>query len=286
MKISVITPVFNAVDTIEKTILSVINQPISSELEYIIIDGKSTDGTQEVVRKYSDRISLFISEKDQGVYDAMNKGIDRATGDVIGIINADDWYNEGALKIVENTFTQRPSTDILYSPIENYLQGKHFNTFIPGDLDNLYIKFVLNHPSCFLKKGVYESVGKFNLKYAIAADYDLVLRSYVSGFKFQYTQTPLASYSLDGMSGLSADLSIKLKQIRESQEISTTNILNAKQTSLLAQQKKFYSRSLLKLFMTFPLKKMGLITPDRTNRIKQFFRKRVGKLEADRYGSW
>ncbi|MBE7382479.1 MAG: glycosyltransferase [Leptolyngbya sp. SIO1E4] len=286
MKISVITPVFNAASTIEKTILSVINQPINSDLEYIIVDGGSTDGTQEVVNRYSDQISLFISEKDRGVYDAMNKGVDRATGDIVGIINADDWYNEGALKIVEDAFSQESSIDILYSPIENYLQGQHFNTFVPGALENLYIKFVLNHPSCFVKKDVYTAIGKFNLKYAIAADYDFILRAYVSGFKFSYTETPLASYSLDGMSGLGASLSIKLKQLNESRAISTANILKAKKTSTLSQQRKFYTLSFAKLLMTFPLKQLGLITPTRTNKIKQFYRKNFGKLAADKYGSW
>jgi glycosyltransferase involved in cell wall biosynthesis len=100
LKISVITPSFNSEKTIEKTILSVIYQKISCNLEYIIIDGGSTDRTCEIIKKYAN-IDVFISEPDAGAYDAMNKGISLATGDIIGIINSDDWYQDGTIKIVE-----------------------------------------------------------------------------------------------------------------------------------------------------------------------------------------
>lgn len=286
MKISIITPVYNAAATVETTILSVINQPIRSELEYIIVDGGSTDGTQEVIQRHIDQISLFLSEKDHGVYDAMNKGIAQASGDIIGIINADDWYNSDALKTVEETFREQPSIDVLYSSIDNYFKGKYFNTFAPGDIENIYIKFVLNHPSCFVRKHVYDSLGGYDLQYKIAADYDFMLHCYVAGYRFQYTEKVLASYSLDGMSGLEAPFSIKLRQLQESQKISTAYILQSGKDYLLEKQRKFYSRSKLKLLMTFPFKRMGIITPNRTNFAKQYLRKYLGGLQADRYGSW
>lgn len=285
-KISIITPVYNAEKTIEKTILSVINQKIESELEYIVVDGGSRDGTPEIVQQYNDRISLFISEKDKGVYDAMNKGIEQSTGDVIGIINADDWYNCNALKSVEEIFNENPSIDILYSPIDNYFKGKYFNTFMPGDMENNYIKFVLNHPSCFVRKRVYTSIGGYDLQYKIAADYDFILRSYVKGYRFYFTEKVLASYSLDGMSGLESSFLTKIRQLQESQKISRIHILESKQHKLLIQQRIFYFLAKLKLLLVFPLKKLGIFTPNQTNLVKQNLRKYFGNLQADRYGRW
>ena len=101
-KISIVTPSFNSEKTIEKTILSVINQQKIYPLQYIVVDGGSTDNTCKIVQKYADYINIFISEPDSGAYDAMNKGINLATGEIIGVINSDDWYLKNAIKIVES----------------------------------------------------------------------------------------------------------------------------------------------------------------------------------------
>jgi len=285
MKISIVTPVYNTAATLERTILSVINQSVESELEYIIIDGGSNDGTLEIIERYIDQIDIVISEKDNGVYDAMNKGISYATGDIVGIVNADDWYSDRALKHVENAFLKDGELSILYAPLENYFQGKYFNTFIPGDLENMPITFTLNHPSCFVKKRVYDAIGKFDISYSIAADYDFFLRAYNSGLKFNYIEVSLASYSLDGMSGMSAPFSTKFKQWREAWQISS-KFIHQSSGKLIIRHRVFYLKVILKLFITFPFKKIGLITPERTNQIKSFFRKIFGKLAADKYGSW
>ena len=146
-KISIVTPSFNSEKTIEKTILSVINQQKIYPLQYIVVDGGSTDNTCKIIQKYADYINIFISEPDSGAYDAMNKGINLATGEIIGVINSDDWYLKNAIKIVESEFDKNPEIDILYSPIENYYQGEYIATFIPGKLEKLSIRFTLNHPS-------------------------------------------------------------------------------------------------------------------------------------------
>lgn len=280
MKISIITPVFNAVETIEKTILSVVTQEIDSELEYIIVDGASKDESLEVINKYIDKIDVLISEKDQGVYDAMNKGIARTTGDIIGIINSDDWYNDGILKIVEEVFKENEDIDIVYSPINNYFEGKYLNTFIPGNLENLVFKFTINHPSCFVKKSVYDRIGLFDLSYSIAADYDFVLRAYTSGVKFHYIETPLVSYSLNGMSGKPIT---KFKQIRESWRVGS-NIARQSSDNLEARRRKFYLVWLLKELAAFPVKQV--VKPQTTRKIKNLIRQKVGKLPADKYGAW
>jgi len=280
MKISIITPVFNAGETLEKTILSVIHQTIDAELEYIIVDGGSTDSSLKIIDRYIDQIALLISEKDQGVYDAMNKGIQRATGDIIGIINADDWYVEGALNIVESTFQQYSSVEIIYSSVNNYLNNAYLNTFTPGSLKNLVFKFTINHPSCFVKRSVYDRIGLFDLQYSIAADYDFILRAYLADIKFHCVKIPLACYSLNGMSGKPWN---KFTQIQESWQVGCNN-LRAASEEIKYDRAKFYLVWLLKELLLFPLKLA--VDLRLTKKIKHFVRNRIGIFPSDQYGAW
>ena len=117
-KISVITVVKNSAGTIEKTIQSVLSQKYEN-LEYLIIDGKSTDGTLDIINKYRENISFIESQKDNGIWDAMNKGISLAKGDIIGFLNADDVYNENTLKIVDNYFNGN-KIDFLFGSVKKY----------------------------------------------------------------------------------------------------------------------------------------------------------------------
>lgn len=284
MKLSIITPVFNAVRTLEKTILGVLTQANSIELEgieveYIVVDGGSTDGSLEVIHRYLDQIDVLISEPDQGVYDAMNKGILRATGDIVGIINADDWYTEGALETVANTFRQHPATEILYSPIDNYLNDVYLNTFTPGELKNLPFKFTINHPSCFVKRTVYDKIGLFDLHYSIAADYDFILRAYLADVNFHYTDFSLACYSLNGMSGRPLS---KFKQIRESWQVGCKNLGLTPDRS--NERRKFYILWLSKEFVLLPIKLM--VDLRSIKQIKNFIRSRLGGMASDQYGAW
>ena len=281
MKISIITPVYNSAKTLEKTIKSVIAQATESELEYIVVDGDSNDGSQEIINRYLEHINIFISEKDRGPYDAMNKGISQVTGDIIGIINADDWYNDGALKIVEQVFQENKDISIVYSPIDNYFDGKYLNTFTPGSLDNLLFKFTINHPSCFVRKSVYDRLGSFDLSYRIAADYDFILRAYQSEFKFHYIKNPLASYSLNGITGSPWN---KYQQLRESWKVGYEASKKCSK-KVQAERRKFYLVWSLKELATFPIKL--IFKPQITRKIKQSLRQIVGgKLPSDRYGAW
>ena len=281
MKISILTPVYNAEKTVKKTIQSVVNQEIESELEYIIVDGDSTDGSQEIINQYLEHIDIFISEKDRSPYEAMNKGICQATGDIIGIINADDWYNDGALKIVEQVFNEKDDVSIVYSPIDNYFDRKYLNTFIPGSLDKLVFKFTINHPSCFVKKSVYDKIGLFDLSYSIAADYDFILRAYLSGFKFHYIETSLASYSLNGITGSPLN---KYQQLKESWKVGS-EASKKYPKELQAERRKFYLIWSLKEITAFPIKL--ILKPQITRKIKQLLRKIIGsKLPSDQYGAW
>ena len=275
MKISIVTPVYNA----EKTILSVINQQRNSLVEYIVIDGGSKDKTLEIINLYAGKIDILISEKDQGVYDAMNKGISLATGDIIGIINSDDWYNDGTIIAVEQAFIKYPEISIVHSPVKNYVDGKHLSTFMPGNLVNLRFRFTVAHPSCFIRKEVYERLGLFDLSYSMAADYDFVLQAYTAGYKFHYVDTPLASFSLNGMTGKPTN---RLKLIKESWQVSS-KFVSQYPENLKNKHRTFYIKWFLTELATLPIK---YFDPFIVIRVKGYLRQKIGKLSSDQYGAW
>lgn len=180
MKISIITITYNSAATIEQTIRSVTEQSYK-DIEYIIVDGQSTDGTLEIIDKYKSRISKFVSEKDKGLYDALNKGIGMASGDVIGILHSDDFYiDTQVIQKYADTFSKSKS-DSVYSDlyyvdktntdkiIRKWKSGEYkANSFING--------WMPPHPTFFVKKEIYNKLGTFNLAFKSAADYELMLR--------------------------------------------------------------------------------------------------------------
>ena len=179
MKISIITCSYNAVDTIEETIKSVLSQNYA-DIEYIIIDGLSNDSTINIIKKYSNKIYKFVSEKDSGIYNAMNKGLEIAMGDVVGFLNADDVYFDEAvisnvIKIFEDKKVDSVYGDLIYvskddNKIKRYWKSGNFN------INNFKRGWMPPHPSFFVKNDVYEKYGGFNESYQISADYDLMLR--------------------------------------------------------------------------------------------------------------
>ena len=180
MKISIITTTYNSASTVEQTIQSVLNQSYTN-IEYIIIDGGSADGTLDILNRYKSQLYKIISEKDNGIYDALNKGIDLATGDIIGILHSDDFYiGSNVIENVANAFNQN-QCDALYANLYyvdkddtnkikrkwhsgNYSEGAFLNGWMPP------------HPTFFVKKEIYNRLGKFNLQFVTAADYELMLR--------------------------------------------------------------------------------------------------------------
>ncbi len=172
MKISVITVCFNAKTTIEETIQSVLNQSYQN-IEYIIIDGGSTDGTLEIIEKYKSKIARVISEKDYGLYHAMNKGIEKATGEIIGMINADDYYLDGAFEKVIKAFEGKNLEEyILWGDIS------YKDSVVKGwREENVKIGAFAPHPSMFCPRAVYEKIGAYKLWYKILADYDFMYRA-------------------------------------------------------------------------------------------------------------
>jgi glycosyltransferase involved in cell wall biosynthesis len=181
MKISIITVVYNRERTIERAIQSAINQSYKN-IEYIIIDGASKDGTMEVVNRYKDKVAIIVSEKDKGMYDALNKGIKLATGDVVGILHADDEFTDTTIiEKIAHYMQQHPQTDAVYGDIgfvkeENpdkivrYYSSAIFNT-------NLFKwGFMPAHPSFFCYKKFFEYYGGYRTDMDIAADFDLLVR--------------------------------------------------------------------------------------------------------------
>ncbi len=181
MNISIITPTYNSAATIQDTIESVLSQTYRN-VEYIIVDGASKDGTTDIIASYGDKVAKFISEKDGGIYDAMNKGVLLAAGDIVGILNSDDFYAYAdAIKDVVDAFESDADIGIVYGDLL-YIDAKDTTKTVrvwgSGDYkDGLFESgWHPPHPSFFVRKSIYDKYGIFNTDFKIAADYELMLR--------------------------------------------------------------------------------------------------------------
>ncbi len=216
LKISIITVCRNSDATIEKTINSVISQSYKN-IEYIIIDGVSTDGTLEIIKKYAlaDERIKYISEKDSGIYDAMNKGLAMASGTVIGIINSDDIYLPDAIQksldnIVKNSAKSGTGLAVSYGLLRKIYADGSF--VISGGSPDRLRYGMINHPTYFVTKAVYEKFGYFDTSYRIAADYDFALRLFSSGnVMFIPIDDILVNFSACGIS--SVDYRVRLEEL-------------------------------------------------------------------------
>lgn len=224
MKISIITVVWNNAKTIKDAIDSVINQTYK-DIEYIIIDGASSDGTVEVVQSYGDKISKFISEPDKGLYDAMNKGITLATGDIVGILNSDDFY-------IDEFVIEKVVKEFEFMHVDSVFADLVFVK--PDDLDKVVryydssacfpekFQYALYpaHPTFFVKRWVYEKYGLFKTDYKIAADFDIMARFlYTNKISFSYIKEPIIKMRVGGVSTSFSSIWINsLEQLRVCRE--------------------------------------------------------------------
>lgn len=185
MKISIITVAFNAAHTIVDALESVAAQT-HPEIEHIVVDGASADGTPEMIERYGKHVSRFISEPDRGIYDAMNKGLGLATGEVIGFLNADDVYADNGVLERVSAIMAKDDLDVLFGDAEfvsptrpnQPLRRYRSERFRPG---RIAWGWMPAHPALFLKRSVYERFGKFRTDYRIAGDFELVARIFHSG---------------------------------------------------------------------------------------------------------
>lgn len=197
MKISIITATYNSEKTLQDTLDSVLRQDCS-DIEHILVDGASTDSTVDIIRNYASTTDTYtvrwVSEKDHGIYDAMNKGIAMATGDVIGILNSDDYYtSKDVLSTYAKTFSDY-NVDAVYGDIHfirnnnpekiaRYYSSKIFRPFL------LRFGFMPAHPSFYLRRSVYDKVGCYSLEYKIGADFEMMTRLFKK-HKISYKYVP------------------------------------------------------------------------------------------------
>ncbi|MDE7431636.1 MAG: glycosyltransferase [Lachnospiraceae bacterium] len=204
MKITVITVCLNSKKTIEKAIKSVIGQARQGwDLEYIVVDGGSTDGTVSVLKKYEPYIDRYVSELDKGIFDAMNKGIDMASGDIIAFLNSDDWYETDALNSIMDAFEVGYCDCIC---CDNYVLGedgqKEYFDASGKEVEDLHVQMIYYHSSIFCRKEFFRKNGNFDLRYKIAADYDWFLGIVEKGARLGYIHKPVFTFCYGGISSV------------------------------------------------------------------------------------
>lgn len=205
MKITIITVVYNGAATVRDSIESVLNQTYP-DIEYIVIDGNSTDNTADIIRSYGSRITRFVSEPDKGLYDAINKGLALATGDVIGLINADDFYKhnqvvEKVVALFEKTNCDAVYGDVIYvDPINKEKVDRYWKVGEYKEGDFLW-GWMPPHPTCFIRRSVYEELGGYTLELKSSSDYELLLRFiHKHKIKLSYLPEVLVTMRSGGMS--------------------------------------------------------------------------------------
>lgn len=222
MRITVITVCYNRKATIEKAIKSVLEQNYHN-IEYIIIDGNSTDGTKEIIASYRDRISQYVSEPDKGMYDAINKGLQLATGDVVGLMHSDDeFYDEKVITKIAARFNDDSTIDGVYGDgvyVSNDTEERLIRNRIGGPFSLQKVKsgWLPLHPTVYLKKTIIDKYGVYNLDFKIASDTEFLLR-YL--YKYKINMTYINAYFVKmRMGGMSTDTKRALEVLYEDYKI-------------------------------------------------------------------
>ena len=245
MKVSIITVVYNNKKTISDAIESVIAQSYK-DIEYIVIDGASTDGTFEIIQNYSDKITKIVSESDKGIYDGLNKGISLATGDVIAFLHSDDVYaNETVISDIVNCFdngAQGVYGDLVYTDKADVNKVFRYWKSCDFSLSLLSKGWMPPHPTLFLRREVYQKYGAFDISFKIAGDYDFMLRILSNNISVKYLSKVLYKMRVGGES----NRSIK-------------NILDKSKEDLRAMRKNEINKPFLALFYKNIFKVMQLI---------------------------
>ncbi|RBP69272.1 glycosyltransferase family 2 protein [Marinobacter nauticus] len=218
MKVSVITVCYNSEKTIASTLDSIASQT-HDNIEHVIVDGGSTDGTISIVKQKLRDGDVFVSEPDEGLYDAMNKGVDLATGDIVGVLNSDDFYeSDDAVATVVEMFRRTPEADLVFGDVVfvspdnlhkviRLYRAAHFRPW------KLRFGWMPPHPATFVRKTAYERVGKYRLDMRIAADYDMFVRWLLAaGLKWRYLDRVLVRMRAGGVSTSGIQSSIRLNR--------------------------------------------------------------------------
>lgn len=249
MKVSLITVTYNSALTLWQTIESVVAQDYTN-IEYIIVDGNSTDGTQDIIRSYNGSISNWLSEPDNGLYDAMNKGIRLAKGDIVGIINSDDFYHrpDAISRVVEGFLD--PEIECVFADIRfvapedldktvRYYSSKRFN------LGAFSWGFMPAHPTFFTYRKNFEKYGVYKTDYKIAADFELLVRFlYKHRLSYRYLDFDLMKMRLGGVSTAS---------LKSTWIINQEDLRACKENGLKTNYLRLYSRYFRKFLEYIPL---------------------------------
>ncbi|MCZ4408133.1 glycosyltransferase family 2 protein [Cryomorphaceae bacterium 1068] len=203
--LSVITVSFNSVKTIGQTLESLQSQT-SKDFESIVIDGASTDGTQEIVKSFGDLVTSFVSEEDGGIYDAMNKGIARSRGQYLAFLNSDDAYFPETVEWVK-AFAKNTKASIIYGNLqkERELSGEILTRIEKPNLKLMPKTMGVFHPATFVKAELFEKLGPYDVRFKQAADYHWLLCAYLEKIDFQYLDQTLAKFSTGGVSNFSCE---------------------------------------------------------------------------------
>lgn len=250
MKISLITVSYNSAATIKDTIESILSQD-HNNIEYIIIDGKSKDNTVQIIQSFGSKITRWISEPDKGIYDAMNKGIKMATGEVVGMLNSDDFYSNTniisqVVKAFEDINVDAVFGDLVFVDPKNLnkvvrtysSKGWHPKKFARG--------FMPAHPTFFVRRKYYDQLGFFKTDYKIAADYELLIRFlYVHKLRYKYLSLNMVTMRKGGVSSNGIKSNIILNQ-----EI----IRGCRENGIRTHEVLVYSKYFIKLFELRPWK--------------------------------
>jgi glycosyltransferase involved in cell wall biosynthesis len=196
--VSLITVCYNSEKTIERTIESVINQSYKN-IEYIIIDGLSNDNTLGIIKDYAikNKNIKYISEEDSGIYDAMNKGIEMSSGEIIGIVNSDDWYELDAVENILSAY-EKTGEGVYYGLLRTIFHEKELA------IERVHHDFIgekiIPHPTCFVNKSIYEKYGQFDIRYKSAADLNFLIRLKAKNVPFYSLDFILTNFRIGGMS--------------------------------------------------------------------------------------
>ena len=241
--VSIVTIVYNGERHLEQTIQSVLEQGYSN-IEYFIVDGGSTDKSVSIIQKYESSLAGWISEPDKGISDAFNKGIEHTKGSIIGLINADDWYEKDC---VERIVASLGDHDVAYGDVRYWKNGQP--VFVQAGNHHLLKKeMTVNHPTVFVKRKCYEKEGGFDVSVRFAMDYDVLLRLFVKGYSFIHIPAVLANMRWEGVSdrkwkqGVRETLTIKNKYYPEKRSVNT----------------RYYYRHLVAIGIPKILEKIGL----------------------------
>ncbi len=243
LKITLITVCFNAEKTIERTINSVLSQDYEN-VEYIVIDGLSRDRTMQIVNQYKDQIAITVSEKDLGMYDALNKGIKLSNGHIIGILNADDAFtSQNVLSLVAESFVQNPDIEAVIGNIvfvNNQEKIVRYYSSEGWTPEKFTRGFMPPHPSFYCKKEVFAKFGSYRTDFEIAADYELMIRYFkLNSIRYMYLPVTMVNMKMGGKSTNGLISTIKINQ-----EILRACKLNDFKTNYL----KLYLKYFFKIF--------------------------------------